>query len=369
MKVVFLGNYFNHHQRFLSDALATRCDYHFITTRAYNEKRLALGWSPEVEPDYVCHYEREPEQAEALLESADVILTGSAPEKLVRRCIQRNQLVLRYAERPLKNGLEPLKYFPRLVKWHWQNPPGKRIRMLCASAYTAGDYALFGLFRGKCYCWGYFPELKQYESGEALLDRKKPATILWVGRFLHWKHPDDAVAVAARMKQAGFSFQMKIIGTGELEQPLRERVEAEGLSDCVTLPGSMKPEQVRACMEESELFLFTSDRREGWGVVLNEAMNSGCAVVANREIGSAPYLIRDGENGYLYRSGDVDALYGKVVQLLTGSERRQMGLRAYETILKSWNPEIAAQRLLCLAEGLLSGRTESPYADGPCSGA
>ena len=37
--------------------------------------------------------------------------------------------------------------------------------------------------------------------------------------------------------------------------------------------------------------------QEGWGAVVNEAMNSGCAVVADHMIGAAPWLIRQGENG------------------------------------------------------------------------
>ena len=34
-------------------------------------------------------------------------------------------------------------------------------------------------------------------------------------------------------------------------------------------------------MEKADIFLFTSDRREGWGAVANEAMNSACALVVS----------------------------------------------------------------------------------------
>jgi hypothetical protein len=37
----------------------------------------------------------------------------------------------------------------------------------------------------------------------------------------------------------------------------------------------MPPEEVRVHMEQSNIYLFTSDFGEGWGAVLNEAMNSG----------------------------------------------------------------------------------------------
>ena len=140
--------------------------------------------------------------------------------------------------------------------------------------------------------------------------------ILWVGRFLDWKHPDDALQVAKRLKAEGYAFTMNIIGTGELEQKLKVMIEQYQLNDCVHMLGSMPPERAREYMESSQIFLFTSDRNEGWGAVLNESMNSGCAVVASDAIGSVPYLMQDSENGLIYKSGDVNMLFEKVKWLL-----------------------------------------------------
>lgn len=369
MNVVFLSNYFNHHQKPLSDSLAARVHYTFIATAQITAERLSMGWGTEEDPEYVCYYDREPDRAEQCLAQADVVIAGSAPERLVRSCIRRKQLVFRYSERPLKNGAEWHKYVPRFVKWHMQNPVWKPIYLLCASAYTAGDYARFGLFRGKAFRWGYFPEVKRYENMDALLTGKQKASILWVGRYLDWKHPDAAIQLAAMLKMAGVDYDMTIIGTGPMEQILREMIAKEGLRDQVHLLGTMKPQEVRRYMERSEIFLFTSDRHEGWGAVLNEAMNSGCAVVANDAIGSVPYLVRDGENGLIYRSGDVDALYDKVKVLLDDQEKcRTFGVRAYSTMINCWNAEIAADRFVELAGRILSGaQTLTNFESGPCS--
>ena len=317
----------------------------------------------------MCHYDREPDRAQILLNQADVVIAGSAPEKLIRHCIQQGKLVLRYSERPLKNGSEWIKYLPRLVKWHWQNPPGKRIYMLCASAYTAADYARFGLFRGKSFRWGYFPETKRYPDLDRLFAGKNPLSILWCGRFLDWKHPDDAVKVAAMLKRQGIPFELNMIGRGEIEEALKQAIQNEGLGNCVHLLGSMTPDEVRRHMEASSIFLFTSDRKEGWGAVLNEAMNSGCAVVASHAIGSVPFLLRDGENGVVYRSGDTDALCESVKSLLLQVEKTQeLGKAAYETIVEHWNAEIAAERLVCLAETLLTEKApQKMYLEGLCS--
>ena len=131
----------------------------------------------------------------------------------------------------------------------------------------------------------------------------------------------------------------------------------------------MSPEEVRKHMEESEIFLFTSDRNEGWGAVLNEAMNSGCAVVASHAIGSVPYLIENKSNGLIYKDGDKDDLYIKVKYLLDFSQKRmKIGHAAYLTILNDWNAVKAAERVLTLSKTILNGE-KSPdiFTSGICS--
>ncbi len=41
---------------------------------------------------------------------------------------------------------------------------------------------------------------------------------------------------------------------------------------------------------------MTSHRGEGWGMVVNEALSCGCCVIANRELGAAPWLVEHGKN-------------------------------------------------------------------------
>ena len=141
------------------------------------------------------------------------------------------------------------------------------------------------------------------------------------------------------------------------------------LEDHVELSGSLKPEQVRREMERSSIFLFTSDRHEGWGAVLNEAMNSGCAVIASDAAGSTPYLVDDGVNGLIYNSGNMEELYDKLSWLLEQpSEQERLGMAAYETMTSTWNADVAAERLYELIKAILSGDAYPDiYAKGPCS--
>ena len=105
------------------------------------------------------------------------------------------------------------------------------------------------------------------------------------------------------------------------------------------------------------------------GAVLNESMNSGCAVVASDAIGSVPYLMQDYENGLIYKSRDVNMLFEKVKWLLDNqSFAKVFGKKAYETITTEWNAEVAAERFLNLASHILAGEKHPDlYKTGPCS--
>lgn len=372
-KVVFVSNFFNHHQKPFSDAMYVNLGdgYRFIETEPMSEERKRMGWEVEGLPAYVISSEQfkaSPEGAIALIDQADIVIFGSAPEHLLVSRKKAKKIIFRYSERPLKKGFEVWKYPFRVVKWFLINPPFKPVYMLGASAYTASDYSKFGQYIGKCYKWGYFPQMKRYDI-DVLINNKQENSILWVARFIDWKHPEVALEVAKRLKSDGYKFKLRMIGIGALESKMRAFIKDNDLFDCVEMLGVMNPEQVREHMEKSEIFLFTSDRNEGWGAVLNESMNSACAVVANQAIGSVPFLIKDGENGYTYKDGDIDVLFNRVKLLLCDADnRKHIALNAYATIINEWNAENAAEKLIALGEAILNGNKKAMlYDDGVCS--
>lgn len=371
MKVVFISNYLNHHQLPFCEAMVKKTDanFTFVATTPIPEFRLKLGYA-DMNHDHgfvICAYENEELKQKAInvCAEADVAIIGSAPDEYIKERLKKRKLTFRYSERIYKNGVKKFQLPLRAVKYFFDHSRHKNLYMLCSSAYTAGDYARTFTFLKKTYKWGYFPKIKKYENIDSLIDDKSPASLLWVGRLIDWKHPELPIEAAKRLQDEGIDFTLNIVGTGELEDMLKQKIIEYNLTDRVFMRGSMSPEEVREYMEKSEIFLFTSDRGEGWGAVLNEAMNSGCAVIASHAIGSAPFLINDGENGLMYRDGDFASFYAKLKKLLEDPQKRTLfGKNAYETMLNDWNADTAAERLL-----ILSDKIEKVYAfaDGICS--
>ncbi len=373
MKIVFLSNYLNHHQKPTCDAFAANPDveFTFVATTPVPENRIKLGYKASF-GDLPYYKEaitaKEQAEIEPLCFDADVVIIGSAPLSLVARRLKAKKLTFSYNERWFKNGFwrHPGDIFRMWKDYARYN--NKNFYQLCASAYTAHDSNRVFAFPKRKLRWGYFPAVKQYDDVNKLIKSKHSASLLWCGRLIDWKHPEAALEVARRLKENGYSFDLNIIGTGELEESIRADIRKYRLEDRVHLLGAMSPEEVRKHMESSVVFLFTSDYGEGWGAVLNESMNSACVPIVSRAVGAAPYLVKDGENGYLYDFGDNDRLYDHVRQLLDEPQRaHRMGEAAYRTMTETWNADTAAARLYQFAKAILEGGQPPMFDVGPIS--
>lgn len=371
MKIVFLSNFYNHHQIEISESLyaAKDVDYNFISTVKLPEEQKKLGYQ-EYEEEFLIHYYESDDSrviAQSLIDNADILIVGSAPEKMLKERKKRKKIIIRYLERPFKKGIKIWKIPFYWYKFHKNNPHKNPIYVLCASAYTSSDFDKFSIFRNRVFKWGYFPPVKKYNI-EEICSNKKSNNIVWCGRFIDWKHPDDAINIAKMLKEDGYEFCLNMIGTGDMEQHLKKIVHDNNLESVVNFTGSMPPDEVRTYMEKAGIYLFTSDQQEGWGAVLNESMNSGCAVVASHAIGSVPYLLENDSNGLIYESGNIEMMYEKVKYLLENpKEQQRVGMAAYNTIYNIWNARIASERLLNLFKHIMSEKKLDIYDDGPCS--
>lgn len=103
------------------------------------------------------------------------------------------------------------------------------------------------------------------------------------------------------------------------------------------------------------------------GAVVNEAMNSGCAVAACGQAGAVPYLIQNGENGFIFKK-NYEELLQEVTELVKNPElRMRMAKAANETITTCWNAEHAASELLrVIKEVQMTGKL-MPAKVGPLS--
>lgn len=385
MTITFFSNFLNDHQLPFCKEMVKRLgedNFHFVAHERIDPERIAIGFADmnEQYPFVVKSYEdkTQEDKAKDLMLNSDVVIIGSYRNMPFDERMKCNKLTFRYNERLLKTGdwrwLDPR--VQKSVWMQWTKYRKRPLYELCASAYTARDLSLFGFPKEKCFKWGYFPIVKEYDNIERIMQAKKQSdglkhrqdvSILWVARLIGLKHPEYPIQIAKRLKAEGYRFKMDMIGIGNLRDNLQKMIEENELQDCVHLLGGMPPAEVRKHMEAAEIFLFTSDKNEGWGAVLNESLNSGCAVVANRAIGSVPFLLSDGENGLIY-DNNIESAYQCVKRMMDDeSLRYRLGKAGYETMTKEWCASKATSNLFELIDALQHGKDSCIIKNGPCS--
>lgn len=370
--ILFVSNYFNYHQKPFSDAMFSLIGdgYQFIETSPKAGKGRTAGMKEARDcPSYVknVHEDDERKIRQDILE-ADCVIEGAAERGLLGERIKAGKIIFSYSERILKRGLEPHKYLYRLCRLHKSHGHSGNRYLLCASSYLAWDMKLFFLYRNRTYKWGYFTPVGEYTKPECV--RHGPVKyfrLVWAARLIGLKHPELVLRLAEKLKAAGFWFEIKMLGDGPLKPHLEEEIKKRCLENCVSLLGVQPYSKVRECMREADIFLFTSDFNEGWGAVLNEAMDGGCACVASHAAGSTGFLIRHKENGLIYRDGDFENFYENVAILMKDDGfREKIAGNAYDTIRELWNGQKAAERFLELYHCIQKGRG-TPFQEGPCS--
>lgn len=158
--------------------------------------------------------------------------------------------------------------------------------------------------------------------------------ILFVGKLIDRKRPLDLLQAYAKVagEPALRRPYLLVAGSGPLMPELES--QAKGLEG-VRLLGFQNQTQLAGLYGLTDLFVLPSER-ESWGLVVNEAMNAGVAVIASDRIGAAADLVQGGVNGFTYPVGDVEALSVCLRTTLSDPQRlKAMGI-ASKNLIDRW---------------------------------
>src|SRR6202000_355073 len=97
-----------------------------------------------------------------------------------------------------------------------------------------------------------------------------------------------------------------IVGDGE-ERAALERQAAASRVTSIPFCGFRNQSELPRFFDLASVFVLPS-RHEPWGLIVNEVMNAGRAVIVSDEVGCRPDLIEDGVEGCVFPAGDVAAL-------------------------------------------------------------
>lgn len=363
MKIIFLSNYINHHQIGLCDELYNMCgqnNFYFIQEENVTEERIKLGYKNDfLKRKYIkVLNDSNREEIKKLILNSDFIINGASQGlKLLKEAMKQKKNIFWYDERLFKDYSfvkSFAKYFrARYYYFFYKNTNQYH---LLASAYGYDDIKKISKNHLKnSFEFGYFPITNSKDVVKKLNINEDIITFLFAGRLIDWKHPEIVFEVSKILEKRNLNYHIDIVGSGNMEYELRTQIKNKRLTDKVSILGSVPFSKMVDLYKEHDFLLFSSDRREGWGAVLNEAMSYGCVPIANIEAGSTLTLIKDKRNGFIYGKETFETVLNYAVDSKFNGSYLDASLNASKTIVEDWNYKIAANKLYQLFLNIYNG--------------
>jgi len=191
----------------------------------------------------------------------------------------------------------------------------------------------------------------------SIRNEPKSPHILVIGGIRKRKDPMTCLRVMERVLKEVPDATMDLLGLNsrtELDQQVADFVRDHGLADQVRLLGLVPNEVLWQEYEKSSLLLIPS-LEETAPVALGEACAVGLPAVGS-DAGGIPYMIHDGETGFVRPVRDVEGMAERVVAILKDDNlRRRLASRAKEIGLQDFSMAAIVGKTLAAYKEILAG--------------
>lgn len=168
----------------------------------------------------------------------------------------------------------------------------------------------------------------------------------YIGRILHDKGVDDYIKAAEQIKKKYPKTEFNMLGfiepTEKHYEELLKSLEKDGI---IKYCGNQQ--DVRPYIKKSHAIIHPSIYGEGMSNVLLENASSGRPLITTNNPGCRE-TVNDGESGFIYPGGDVDALVEKIEIFLkmSNEDRITMGMKGRKKVEQEFSREIVIQSYL-----------------------
>jgi len=164
---------------------------------------------------------------------------------------------------------------------------------------------------------------------------------LYVGRLVEAKGVFELLEAYAKLDESSRSIiGLVFVGDGKARSQLESRAVRIALGR-IHFVGFIQKHQLPAYYALCDALIFPT-HSDPWGLVVNEAMACGSAIVTTDVAGCAADLVEDGNNGFVVSSKNVAPLVDAMQSLASRDDlRRQMGMRSIDRI-RDYSPDACA---------------------------
>jgi len=174
----------------------------------------------------------------------------------------------------------------------------------------------------------YQKEAKALRSELGIPDQE--VIVLFVGKFEPKKNPFLLIKAAQEINDGKLHFVF--VGDGKLEEEMKQA--SQEINNIYFLPFQNQSRMPVIYYLADILALPSQGPGETWGLVVNEAMACGKAILVSTKAGCYSDLVENGINGYVFESGNLEACISQITLMNNKKTCAQMGVKSREMISK-----------------------------------
>jgi glycosyltransferase involved in cell wall biosynthesis len=175
--------------------------------------------------------------------------------------------------------------------------------------------------------------------------------IIYTGRLIQLKGVYLLIDALSKLKKIRNDWVCWIVGDGEMKSKLEKQSAHLGLNDHVKFLG--RRDDVPTLLHRSDIFVLPS-LQDNMPLSLIEAQIAGNAVVISNA-GGMPEMVKDGQTGFVFPSGESDPLFHHLNNLLENDAlRNTISFNIRQWALKYWSINTMTERLVTIYNELIS---------------
>jgi glycosyltransferase involved in cell wall biosynthesis len=203
------------------------------------------------------------------------------------------------------------------------------------------------------YCVPYHCNLNPFLSTKRIPDSAE-VRFLFCGVLSERKGVDLLIAAFDRLIRNGIKARLELVGQEAQLADFLKDISAEARSR-ITYHGFQAPARLPEFFGQADVFVLPS-RWDGWGVVVNQALGAGLALIASDAVGAAHDLIEPESNGLRFANGDTEALDACMDRLARNPALARQWGEASRRKAADWSPERGAERWVEVMRALVEIR-------------
>lgn len=180
-----------------------------------------------------------------------------------------------------------------------------------------------------------------YESQRPQKEISFPRRFLYVGRYYEFKGVKELWQAFTELQQEQPNdWELWCLGAGDLEPVQHPKIRHFGF---------VQPKDLGQYTSQTGVFILPS-RFEPWGVVVHEFAASGFPLLLSEPVGARDAFLKEGSNGYTFRSGEAESIKEQMKRIIAQSGPRllEMGAQSHK-LAQAVSPDTWVATLLDIA--------------------